>query len=95
MPLLCKCSYTFIKFFLNSGKSQIDPVPEKPQEHFGLNQYSLYRYSLGLPIVGTGFILTQAKVYLLIIPQVSFSQSDCSICGQYDVILPFFSRTGY
>ena len=83
MPLLCKCSYTFIKFFLNSGKSQIDPVPEKPQEHFGLNQYSLYRYSLGLPIVGTGFILTQAKVYLLshIISRYRLGQNNLTLSG--------------
>ena len=28
----------------------------------------------------------------IIIPQVSFSQSVCGICGQYDVILPFLTK---
>ena len=27
-------------------------------------------------------------VYIIITPQMSFGQSDCSICGQYDMILP-------
>ena len=31
-------------------------------------------------------------ILLFIIPQVSFSQSDCSICGQYDVILPVLNK---
>ena len=30
-----------------------------------------------------------------IIPQLSFSQSDYSICGQYDVILPFLDKKYY
>ena len=35
---------------------------------------------------------SEACIITIIIPQVSFSQSDCSICGQYDVILPFLTK---
>ena len=38
------------------------------------------------------FIITHPWYPPIIIPQVSFGQSDCSICGQYDMILPFLDE---
>ena len=34
--------------------------------------------------------MSKSKLYY--IPQVSFGQSDCSICGQYDMILPVLNK---
>ena len=63
-------------------------------KYFWYNKRPIGRRQYHLPLGFINHDIAKKEVFysVIIIPQVSFDQSDCSIRGQYEVILPFWDE---
>ena len=66
------------------------PFSTKHTQTWGVVTFKeIYIY---IPVLDLPYFSKILPLLDIIIPQVSFGQSDCIICGQYDVILPVLDK---